>query len=199
MNLKADSLLTIKRNMRKNLGFWRAIGAPNFILRTIKQVHKLPFASLPVTVRLRNNKSAHLHATFVDQAVLELVNLGRVCRVCKQPFIVSPMSVSIQLCGKKRLILDLRYVNRSLIKQRIEYEDLKTAMAYFAKDFYMFSFDMKSGYHHTEILQDHQTFVVFCWHSPDSIYEVFYVFTGLPFTPRARVNMALDTRKILKV
>ncbi|CAH3015729.1 unnamed protein product [Porites evermanni] len=35
----------------------------------------------------------------------------------EQPFVVNPLSVSIQPCSKKRLILDLRHVNKSLIKQ----------------------------------------------------------------------------------
>ena len=120
-------------------------------MTTIEKGYKLPFANLPLAVRLKNNKSARLHAEFVDQDVLELVNSGRVCRVRKQPFIVNPSSVAIQPCGKKRLILDLRHVNRSLIKQRIKYEDWKIALGYFAKDSYMFSFDLKSGYHHIEI------------------------------------------------
>ena len=54
-------------------------------------------------------------------------------------------------------------------------------MACFAKDSYIFSSDLKSGYHHVEIPQDHQTFLGFCWRSPDSNNEVFYVFTVLPF------------------
>ena len=58
---------------------------------------------------LRNNKSARLHADFVDQAVLELVNSGRVRMVNEQPFVVNPLSVSIQPCSKKRLILDLSH------------------------------------------------------------------------------------------
>ena len=45
----------------------------------------------------------------------------------------------------------------------------------------MFSFDFKSRYHHVEISLDHQTFLGFCWRSPDSNNEVFYVFTVLPF------------------
>ncbi|RMX50519.1 hypothetical protein pdam_00024182, partial [Pocillopora damicornis] len=107
--LESGQSLTVKGNLKKNLGFWRSTGAPNFILTIIEKGYKLPFASLPLSVRLKNNKSARLHANFVDQAVLELVNSGRVCRVDKQPFIVNPLSVSIQPCGKKRLILDLRH------------------------------------------------------------------------------------------
>ena len=54
-----------------------------------------------------------------------------------QPLVVHPLSVSIQSCGKKKLLLDLRHVNKSLIKQSV-------AMAYFAKDAYMFSLEIKA-------------------------------------------------------
>ena len=72
-------------------------------------------------------------------------------------------------------------MNSSLSKQRVKYEDWKIAMAYFAKDSYMFSFDLKSGYHHIEILPEHQTFLGFSRRAPDSNSEIFYVFTVLPF------------------
>ena len=99
------------------------MGAPDFTLSIIINGYKLPFISLPLTVKLRNNKSARLRADFVDQTVLELVNSGRVRMVNEQPFVVNPLSVAIQPCGKERLILDLRLVNKSLIKQSVKYED----------------------------------------------------------------------------
>ena len=159
----------------------RSIGAPNFILSVIENGYRLPFISLPLSVKLRNNKSARIHADFVDQAVRELLNSDRVRIVDEQPFVVNPLSVSVQPCGKKRLILDLRHVNKSLIKQSVKYEDSKIAMSYFVKDAYMFSFDLKSGYHHIDIAQEHQTFLGFSWRDPGSIKEIFYVFTVLPF------------------
>ena len=54
-------------------------------------------------------------------------------------------------------------------------------MSYFVKDAYMFSFDFKSGYHRIDIAQGHQTFLRFSWQVPDSIKEIFYVFTVLAF------------------
>lgn len=54
-------------------------------------------------------------------------------------------------------------------------------MAYFARDAYMFSFDLKSGYHHIEISRDHQTFLGPCWRSPNSNSEVFHAFIVVPF------------------
>ena len=54
-------------------------------------------------------------------------------------------------------------------------------MSYFVKDAYMFSFDLKNGYHHIDIAQEHQTFLGFSWRAPDSINKIFYIFTVLPF------------------
>ena len=42
----------------------------------------------------------------------------------------------------------------------------------------MFSFDLKRGYHHIEISEQHQTFLGFSWRSPDFKGEVFYVVYG---------------------
>ena len=173
--------LCVKGNLRAHIDFWKSIGAPDFIRSIIVNGYQLPFTSTPVPVKLRNNKSARLNANFVDQAIRELVLSGRVQQVSHQPLVVNPLSVSIQPCGKKRLILDLRHVNRCLAKQRVKYEDWKVALAYFTKDSYMFSFDLKSGYHHVDILQEHQTFLGFSWRASDSGDEIFYVFTVLPF------------------
>ena len=37
----------------------------------------------------------------------------------------------------------------------------------------MFSFDLKSGYHHIDIAQEHQTFLGFSWRVPNAIKEIF--------------------------
>ena len=143
------------------------------ILSIIENSYRLQFISFPAAVKLRNNKSARIHVEFVDQAVLELLNSDLVCMVNEQPFIANPLSVSVQPCVKKRLILDLRHVNKPLVKQSVKYEDWKTAMSYFAKDTYMFSFDLKSGYHHIDIAQEHQTFLGFSWRAPDPLTKYF--------------------------
>ena len=45
----------------------------------------------------------------------------------------------------------------------------------------MFSFDLKSGYHHVEIFERHQTYLGFSWKHSNSNQVKFYVFTVLPF------------------
>ena len=49
----------------------------------------------------------------------------------------------------------------------------------FRKNGYMFSFDLKSGYHHVEIFQPHQTFLGFSWNFQGETR--YYIFTVLPF------------------
>lgn len=78
----------------ENLGFWKSIGAPNFILTTIEKGYKLPFASFPLAVRL----------TIISPPDFMLINSGRIRKVDKQPLVFNPLSVSIQHCGKTRSI-----------------------------------------------------------------------------------------------
>ena len=48
--LESGQCLTVKCNLRQNLGFCRSIGAPNVILTIIGKGHKLPFPGLPLAV-----------------------------------------------------------------------------------------------------------------------------------------------------
>ena len=89
--------------------------------------------------------------------------------------------MSVQSSGKKRLILDLRHVNYFLKKQKVKYEDWKVAQSYFHKGSFMFSFDLKSSYHHIEIHPDYQCFLGFAWEFEGDSSFRYFVFTVLPF------------------
>ena len=71
-------------------------------------------------------------------------------------------------------------------------------LSYFVKDAYMFSFDLKSGYHHIDIAQEHQTFLGLSWRAPDSSKEIFYVFTVLPFGLSSAPNVFTKVLKPLE-
>ena len=143
----------VKGSLRSHVEFWHSIGSPNFILSVIYEGYRLAFEQVPPGNFPKNNKSAFDHSQFVEQVILELLHTRRVVEVqaLPTPFVIIPLSVSIQRNGKKKLILDLRYVNKFLVKRRIEYEDWEIALSYFQEGAYMFSFDLKSGYHHIDI------------------------------------------------
>jgi hypothetical protein len=54
------------------------------------------------------------HTDFVDSAIQDLLDRGLIVTCEVQPTVVNPLTVSIHSNGKKRLILDLRVVNKHL-------------------------------------------------------------------------------------
>ena len=80
---------------------------------------------------------------------------------------------------KKRLVLNLKYLNQFLRKDKFKYEDMKTAMQMLVAGDFMFKFDLKSGYHHVSIYKSHWKYLGFCWNAGDG--PKYYVFTVMPF------------------
>ena len=58
-------------------------------------------------------------------------------------------------------MINFKHLNRFLWKQHFKYEDLRVAMLLFERDNFMFSFDLKSGYHHVDISKTHTNTWVF--------------------------------------
>ena len=92
-------LVNVKGNLRRKLEFWKRIGASKFILNVIERGYMLPFISLPEPAVFRN-KSSLVHAEFVEDAIHELLESGRVVEVYVPPLVVNPLSVSFQATGK---------------------------------------------------------------------------------------------------
>ena len=175
-----NSIQTVKGRLRAQFSFWSlTLGANDFILRVIDKGYTIPFITVSQNAFFDNNHSAFMHADFVLEAIRELLLSGSVVQVSSPPHVVNPLSVSIQSCGKKRLILDLRHVNKHIWKEKFKFEDIRNACVYLPFDHFMSKFDLKSGYHHIDILQEHQTFLGFSW--VVNGVRKFLVFTVLPF------------------
>ena len=54
--LESGHSLRVKDNLKNNLGFWRSIGAPDFILSTIVNGYKLPFIRFSIMVACKTKK-----------------------------------------------------------------------------------------------------------------------------------------------
>ena len=166
----------VKGRLRDKLAYWRdVLHASPSVLRVIESGYVLPLMSEPTHFRRNNHASALGNTEFVGESIAELVRSGCVKEVEGVPAVCSPLSVVENSGGKKRLVLNLRHLNMFLYKQKFKYEDLRVAMLLLKKGDYMFSFDLKSGYHHIDIAQAHHKYLGFAWG------EKFYVFTVLPF------------------
>ena len=84
-------LKNVKGNLRRKLEFWKRIGTSKFILNVIERGYMLPFLSHPEPAVFRNNRSSLAHAKFVEDAIRELVESGRVVEVVVPPLVVNPL------------------------------------------------------------------------------------------------------------
>ena len=158
--------------------FYKEIGANKNVLDVKENGYKIPFISTPKPAEFKNNKSALLNDSFVSDSIQELLRTKRIVEIPFKPHVVSPLSVSTNK-GKTRLILDLRYVNLHVWKERVKFEDWKVFLNYLSKEGSIFSFDLKSGYHHVDICPPHETFLGFLW-VVDGVQK-YFCFTVFPF------------------
>ena len=144
------------------------------------QGYKIPFFQLPTPFFKPNNASARSNSHFVSQAINDLLDSNLIEEFFSTPNIVNLLSVSTRSLGKQRLILDLRHVNAFVYKQKFTCENLSVATQIYDKGFYLFKFDLKSGYHHIEIFPEHCKFLAFAWDFGTGIFRYFQ-FCILPF------------------
>jgi hypothetical protein len=112
----------------------------------------------------------------VTEAVATLVVTYAAKEVATHPFIVSPLGVVPKGIDKLRLILDLRYVNSLSLKvNSFCYENVKEVSNLCKLHDFLFTVDLKSGYHHVDIHPDFWQFLGFEWQGK------YHVFCQLPF------------------
>ena len=82
----------------------------------------------------------------------------------------------------------------------VKYEDWKIALSFFMTEALMFSFDLKSGYHHIKTFEGHQTYnyLGFSWKHGSSKLTKFYVVRSLPFGLSPAPQIFTKTIKLWK-
>ena len=159
---------------------WVKYGANPYILDVVENGYKIPFMLVPPKAVLLNNASARKEVAFVNAEVSKLLALKCVSVADFIPHVINPLTVAVGKSGKFRLVLDCRHVNNFVYKQKFRMEDSKVARHMFDKGDFLFTFDLKSAYHHIEIFREHRTFLGFAWNH-NELGLKYFVFNVLPF------------------
>ena len=181
-SLQSDNrqILDVQGRLKASSKFWiEVLHAKPPVIDWIQDGYKLPLLSLPPVFYQANHKSAIDNHEYVSEAIQALLKYRCIQMVAIRPHICSPLSVVINDVGKKRLVVNLRYLNQYLWKDHFKYEDLRTLMQMFSCKDYMFTFDLKSGYHHLDVFQEHWQYLGFAWGVGTEMR--YYTFTVLPF------------------
>lgn len=191
-----DQVINVKGNLKHNVSFWKSVlQANDFIVNTIEFGYRIPFNIEPCCIYLPNNKSALKHATFVEKSIDELLTTNCINEVECPPFVVNPLTVSVQSSGKIRLVLDLRHVNKYVEKQKVKFEGVNEALSFAHNSKYMYKFDLRHGYHHLDVHYDHQKFLGFSWKFGNKTR--FFTFTVLPFGLSSAGHIFTKTLRVL--
>ena len=171
-----SNLGSVKGRLRDSVEYWsQVLEAPKTVIDVIRHGYILPLMTKPDAFIANNHQSTQVNKKFVDGAIKELLANGCIRMVSYAPHVCSPLLVVESSSGKKRLVINLKYLNLYLWKDKFKYEGIQTALDYFQEGDYMFTFDFKSGYHHVDIHESSQELLGFCWG------DRHYVFTVLPF------------------
>jgi len=172
--------LTVKNRLKDHVEFWKNVLSPSeLVLSTVEFGYAIPFFQDPPSICLKNNRSSFDNSEFVIKAITELKLNGCIAEVSYKPYVVNPLTVSVNDSGKQRLVLDLRHVNKYVQKQKIKFEGVNEAKQYAKNGNYMVKFDMRSGYHHLNIHSEHQKYLGFSWIIDGK--QKYFIFTILPF------------------
>ena len=130
-NNTSKNTVTVKNRLKYAFNFWKEIIKPSdYILNVISSGYRLEFSEIPQKALLKNNRSALDHADFTEKAILELVEKDLVLEMSEPPHCVNPLSVSMPLNRKPRLILDLRHVNACIVKRKVKFEGTVEGLAF---------------------------------------------------------------------
>ncbi|XP_052103494.1 uncharacterized protein LOC127736976 [Mytilus californianus] len=176
--LEVDIPVSPVGKLRSKLHEWKAITTSTHIIDVIENGYKLPLKTEPGVIHLKNNRSSLNNAKFVVEEIDKLLQKRCISEIYSKPTVVNPLTVAFNK-NKPRLVLDCRHLNPHLFKFRYKYEDTKIARDLFQKGDYLFSFDIRSAYHHLEISDIHRTFLGFAWNFDGNTR--YFVFNVLPF------------------
>jgi hypothetical protein len=147
----------LRHRLRSRLPFWKALNGRSFVMAILAIGFMLPWGPVgppPAPWAAANHASAE-YAEFVDGAVATLLTTGTILAVNSAHFLVSPLGVVPKAKNKFRLILDLRYLNQFLEVRKFKYETIKSVPDLCALGDFLFSVDLRSGYHHIDMFEEH--------------------------------------------
>ena len=133
----------------KYYDFWKTeLKAPEFVLKTISEGYRLPFASVPPPSFTRNNRSALRERDFMKAELYRLEQLGCISRVESRPYVVLPLSVVFS--RKLRLVVDAsRGLNPFLVDRKVRLENLEVAEMTLSQGEWQTKSDLDSGKFHS--------------------------------------------------
>ena len=159
---KTGKPISVIGRLKKNISYWKAIGCSEYIQSVITKGYVIPIKGDIEPVDLSNNRSSKQEPTFVWSAIDELLQTGAIKELTQPPLVINPLTVA-KKGSKLRLVIDLRHLKKQVVMTKCKFEGLETAIQFLRQDGFMTAFDLKSGYHHIDIVDTQHTLLGFAF------------------------------------
>ena len=159
----------MRHRLRTKVEVWERLGACAMVLGWVTRGYDLWFNTPCPPMRTSNQPSCfepRAQFEFVDNSIKELLARGVIGKWDPEwgsPMVISPLKVVDKKGNKFRLILDLSKLNRHLRFPKFKYDSVKSVAKVFDQGDWLFSWDLKDGYWHTDLHESAWTYMCFEW------------------------------------
>lgn len=188
---------------RAGLGFvnkaaWMEVAGSNDVLqRWIQDGYSEYIAERVPVMQRANNPNTEEEAEFVSAEVASLLQCGAVRDVTDAPdrekHVIAALTVAVNREGKRRLCWNGRPVNPYMPTQKFKLEHAEVAAGLMRPGDFMFTIDMKAGYHQVPVKPWFRRLLCFAWEG--RVYSWQVMPFGLSTAPRAYSKI---TRELVK-
>lgn len=155
---------------------WKTITQDRFILETLKG-YKIRFINKPQQTNIPSVKiNSDKEFIRMSKAIEALVEKGAIQPCKDEPGqFLSPYFLRPKPDGSDRFILNLKALNKYLIKDHFKLEDFRSAMQLVFPGYYMATIDLQDAFHLIPVTVEHRIFLRFRFNG------ILYEFLVLPF------------------
>ena len=143
------------------------------MVKWIRHGYELKLKSWPQPSYTRNNRSAREDPTFVWHEIRRLVLLGVMSEVEERPLVVNALSVVFS--NKKRLVWDVRELNKLIDDEKLTLETLDDAAELLEKNYYGATSDLEAGYFQVGIAEEQKTLLGCAFENPATGKITYFV------------------------
>jgi hypothetical protein len=151
--------------LRRNLGFWKVIGADKSVLSWLAYGFQMRFARKPDRMMFVNSRSVTEHEAFINEEIRKHVADGSFVEIpCEQAWIVNPFVIALSSSGKPRRCDDMRYLNAFLPSPIFKMQSLEHDVPNLVQPgSRMFTRDLEKAYYKVPICEESAQYQCFFW------------------------------------
>ena len=179
---------------------WRGKGADAWVVEVLKEGYRIPFGKTPPLaphpVLFTSYGPRSKKGLALEREIAMLLEKGAVERVPSPgPGLYSRIFIVLKASGSWRPIIDLRVLNRYVVKTRFRMETVQSVLSAVRRNDWMVSVDLKDAYLQVPVHPESRKFLRFT--TKEGVFQFRTICFGLSTAPQVFTRVMAPVAKIL--